>query len=143
MEKKIFWKFNIVDLALIAVIIIGLAAMIYGFVKGDDKRDTETFLITYTCRSAPNEALDGIESGAECMDGDYGNSLGKLTDIRRYEIKDDSLNQQVVFVTAVNGIKSEHGVTINDVLYLKGKELNLVAADSVFSVYLSGIQELK
>lgn len=142
MERKIFWKFNIVDLALIAIIIIGLAALVYGLVRDSGGQDEGTFLITYTCRTAPNEALDGIESGAECMDGDYGNSLGKLTDIKQYEIKDDDQNRKVVFVAAVKGIKSEHGVTIGDVLYLKGKELNLVAADSVFSVYLSDIREL-
>ena len=143
MEKKILWKFNIIDLILIGVIIIGLIALIYNITWGGGDNDDEPFLFTYVCRLAPNEALEGISQGDLCMDGDYGNSLGKLTDISCSEIKDDTQNQQAVFVSALTGIKTEHGVTIDDVLYLKGKEFNLVVGDSVFSVYLSDIKSLK
>lgn len=142
MEKKIFWKFNIIDLVLIAIVIVGLIALIYNFAYGGN-HDEETYLITYTCQSAPNEAFDGISVGAGCMDGDNGTKLGKLTDVRISDIQDDDKNRQAVFVTAVNCVKSEHGVSISNALYLKGKELSLVVADSVFSVYLSDIRSLK
>lgn len=142
MDRKILWKFNIVDLMLIAVILIGAIALIYNLVSGSGSEE-EPFLFTYICRSAPNEAFDGIDKGVMCMDGDYGSSLGKLTNADISEIKDDEYNKQAVFVSALSGVKTEHGVTVGDVLYLKGKELNLVVGDSVFSVYLSDMANIE
>lgn len=143
MERKLIWKFNIIDLILIGVVILSLVALVYKLTWGRDSNDEQAFLFTYVCASAPAEVYDGIATGTECSDGDYGNSLGKLTNLTLSDIPGDDRNKEARFMAAVSGKLGDHGVTVGDVLYLKGKECNLVVGDSVFSVYLSDMQPVE
>ena len=143
MERKIFWKFNIIDLILIGIIAVSLFALLYKVTWGKEKDRTETYQFTYTCQSAPSETFTGITPGLVCSDGDYGSSLGKLADVNASGIEGDDRNWQATFTAKVEGRKGEHGVTVGDVLYLKGKSFSLVVGDSMFAVYLSDIQPLE
>lgn len=143
MERKIFWKFNIIDLLLISIILIGLIVLVYKVTLGRESDKTTNYLFSYTCQSAPSEAFNGVVTGLDCSDGDYGNSLGQLTAINISDIENDNQNKRATFVTLIKGKEMEHGVAIDETLYLKGKELNLIIGDSVFRVYLSNIQSLQ
>ena len=46
------------------------------------------------------------------------------------------------FTSRVAGEKTEHGIKVGDVLYLKGKEFNLIIGDAIFAVYVSNIAEI-
>lgn len=143
MEKKIFWKFNIIDLLLIGILAVSVIALLYKITWGKQADETESFLFTYVCQSAPSETFQGIAPGLSCTDGDYGNSLGELTSVQNQELENDSQNQRCIFISQVEGKKNTHGVMVNEVLYLKGKSFNLVIGDSIFPVYLSEIQTLQ
>ena len=142
MERKLLWKFNIIDLVLLGVIALSLIALCYKIIWGQDAKDSQTFLFTYICTSAPEEVYQGIVAGAECSDGEFGVSLGKLTNLTLSDIPEEPKQKQGVFITALNGEEGVHGVSVEDVLYLKGKECKLVVEDSVFLVYLSDIQKI-
>ena len=142
MERKIFWKLNIIDILLIAVVVLSLFALIYKLTHGNND-DLSAYLFTFVCDSAPIEVYDGIEAGTACSDGDAGVALGNLTRLVLSDIAGDDSHKQGIFTVGLNGIQGEHGVTVDDILYLKGKCLNLIAGDSVFSVYLSDMQLLE
>lgn len=143
MDRKILWKFNIVDVILIAIILISIFVLIFRASTTKESDKTISYLFTYTCQSAPREAYDGLSSGMSCSDGDYGNSLGQLTALNVIDIENDSNNKSASFSTVLKAKPEEHGVSTEEVLYLKGKELKLIIGDSVFDVYLSGIQALE
>lgn len=143
MERKLLWKFNIIDLILIAAIVLGLIALVYKLTWGQPSDETEAYLFTYVCDSAPAEVYQDIQPGALCSDAEMGHSLGKLTNLILSDIPDNDKCKQGIFITALNGKPGEHGVLVEDVTYLKGKTLRLVVDDSVFSVYLSDIQTVK
>lgn len=142
MERKIFWKLNLIDLILIAVVALSLFALIYKLTWGNNE-EQNAYLFTFVCDSAPVEVYHGIETGTPCSDGDAGTALGNLTQLTLLDIPDDTNRKQGIFMLGLNGIQGEHGVTVEDVLYLKGKRLSLIAGDSVFSVYLSDMQRLE
>lgn len=143
MERKLLWKFNIIDLILIGVILLSLITLLYKLTWGQSADESEAYLFTYVCESAPAEVYQGISSGALCSDGEMGHSLGKLTNLILADIPDDDTHKQGIFITTLNGKAGEHGVVVEDVTYLKGKELQLVVDNSVFSVYVSDIQSVK
>ncbi len=141
MNRKLIWKFNIIDLLLLAIFLVCLLALVYKLAWGKNTEDTETFLFTCVCPSAPAEILEGLETGLPCMDGDYGNTLGTLTHLQQHPAEDDPSRQLVTFSFRVEGKKADHGVLAEDTLYLKGKNFSLVIEDSIFSVYLSKIEK--
>ena len=143
MDRKIFWKFNIVDIILIAIILISIFFIIFRASNMRENDKNISYLFTYTCQSAPKEAYDGLSTGMSCSDGEYGNSLGQLTAINVLDIENDSNKKGASFTTVLKAKPEEHGVSSEEVLYLKGKELKLIIGDSVFDVYLSGIQALE
>lgn len=143
MERKLLWKFNIIDLILIAVIGLGLIALIYKLTWGQPSDETQAYLFTYVCESAPEEVYRDIQPGAFCSNAETGHSLGKLTNLVLSDIPDSNKKKQGVFITTLEGAPGEHGVLVEDVTYLKGKELQLVVDDSMFFVYLSDIQGIE
>lgn len=142
MDRKIFWRFNIIDLILIGVILLSLIALLYKVRQDAGKDELHFYRLTYVCREAPAEIFDGIEPGIPCADGDYGTPLGKIESITAEESTSSEGSQKAVFVSMAEGQKADHGIMIGDVLYLKGKYFNLMAGDSIFPVYLSDIEPI-
>ncbi len=143
MDRKIFWKLNIMDLLLIGILAISIFALIYKITWGSKADKTESYLFTYVCQSTPKETLSGIAQGMACTDGDYATELGALTAMHEDAIDGNPDQRKVTFSSCLKGKKNTHGVTVNEVLYLKGKNFNLVIGDSIFSVYLSDIRPLE
>ena len=159
MERKIIWKLNIVDLLILAIVAVSIIALIYKTTWGNRNSDTQRFTFTYVCQSSPMEVLQGVYSGDPCVDGDYGESLGVLIQADIFPVASvpgdsdenaahpgpvgqaEANTGRATFTVLAEGKKGEHGVTVGDVLYLKGKSFNLIVGDSIFSVYIADIQE--
>lgn len=141
MQKKIIWKLNIVDLLLIVILGLSVLGLVYKFTFGQTEENLQAFTFTYVCEESPLEVLRSAEEGEGCADGDYGTSLGSLQSAQIEALADRPDAGRAVFVTQVDGEKAEHGVTVGDVLYLKGKRFNLMIGDAMFNVYISDIQE--
>lgn len=139
MEKKLIWKFNIIDLLIIAIVALSLIALIYKLTWGSGE-EKGSFEFTYVCSEAPAELLYSVKRGDICIDGDSGSSLGKISDVRAEILPDSPDKGKAVFKASAKGAKTEHGITINDNIYLKGKTLNLIIGDSVFEVYISDMK---
>ena len=139
MHKKIFWKFNIIDIALMVIIGLSVLALVYKATFGNDNDQLQSYSITYVCEASPVEVLDSVAPGESCVDGDYGTELGALQSVS-VDKGDGGKTGKAVFVSQVDGEGSEHGVTVGDVRYLKGKRFNLIVGDAIFNVYISDIK---
>lgn len=138
MNKKLLWKFNIIDLLIMAIILLGLIALVYRMVAGAGE-DERTYTITYICEDAPLGLLYSIADGDLCVDGELGTSLGSVRHINAEINPHNDRRGRATITTTVDGFKAEHGVNIADTIYLKGKILNLIVGDSVFEVYIANI----
>lgn len=168
LSKKIIWQLNIIDLLIICIIIFSISALVYKSTWGNSDDEYRDYTISFVCENAPLSLLDDLEKGLSCADGDYGTELGKLTDIsydpifvqsdfsQRTRIDDDERSREnnntptpaptyeptrakATFTTEVQGIVAEHGIKINKSVYLKGKTVNLIIGDSIFTVYVNRI----
>ena len=137
MDRKIIWKFNIIDLIIIAVLVLSMTALLYRLTWGGS--DEQAFEITYICDEASLDLLRDVRSGALCADGDLGTELGKVSGCQTEPLTDNSDKGRATIRSIVEGEKSKHGTTIDDIVYLKGKDLNLIIDDTVFKVYISNI----
>ena len=144
MNKKIIWKFNIIDLLIIAVLLVSLTALVYRVTWGRSEGE-QTFALTFECDEAPLALLRDVRSGEECSDGDAGTDLGEVEGIFFEPLEEGSDKGRATINTVAEGSKPEnnHGVTIEDTIYLRGKPIDLVIGDTVFKVYISGIKAVK
>lgn len=171
MEKKIFWKFNIIDILLLAIIIISLIALIYKITWGKSSGETRAYTFTYVCDSAPRTLAEQLQTGAACADGENGTELGQLISAEMEEIaiptataeatadldeqnETDSSeptstpapttppeNVKVTLQSELEGKAVTHGVEVEDILYLKGKSLSLIVDQTLLNVYIADIEE--
>lgn len=80
LQKKIIWKLNIIDLLLIIIIALSIAALIYKSVSGGDDSEYRNYNLTFVCESAPIGLFDTIDSDRLCIDGGTGEEIGELRD---------------------------------------------------------------
>lgn len=139
MNRKLIWKFNIIDLLIIAILLLSLLALVYRAVSGsgEEKRD---YTLTYICEEAPLNLLREIELGSLSIDGELGTELGEITAINITPYPESDTKGSAAIATVVKGAKGEHGINIGDGVYLKGKTLNLIINDSLFEVYIKNIE---
>ena len=138
MNRKLLWKFNIIDLLIMAIILLGLFALLYRMVSGAVEQE-RNYTITYICEDAPLGLLYSIDVGDLCADGELGTALGTVRHINAEADPDGGTRGRATIITTVEGFKAEHGVSIGDTIYLKGKTIELIIADSIFDVYIANI----
>ena len=102
---------------------------------------------------AQDQAFGSVENGSEIGntehtkvgDGDAGTDLGEVEGIFFEPLEEGSDKGRATINTVAEGSKPEnnHGVTIEDTIYLRGKPIDLVIGDTVFKVYISGIKAVK
>lgn len=81
LSKKIIWKFNIIDLLLIFIIVLSIAALIYKSAWGKKNSEYRTYTVTYVCDNTPIELIDKVHEGDICVDSSNGNEIGELVDL--------------------------------------------------------------
>ena len=138
MDRKLFGKLNIIDLIIIGVVLISLFAAIFRMVSGSDE-DKSVYTLTYICREAPAELLWEIKKADPCADGDSGTELGSVSDVQIIPSDAEGGNPSGIITSQVEGYRADHGIAINDTVYLKGSRVNLIVGDSIFEVYISDI----
>lgn len=171
MYKKIFWKFNIIDILLLIILTISIIALIYKLTWGKSSGETHEYTFTYVCTTAPRELTENLQIGAPCADGDTGTDLGTLsfsetevlpaqipapTATRNSRNEDENVSSTATPTTAptqapdtvklilrseLEGRSVEHGVEIEDALYLKGKTIHLIVDQTIFDVYIADIKQ--
>lgn len=138
MDKKIIWKFNIIDIILIALIIMSIVALVYKTVKTSGGKE-ESFTFTCVCEDTPLELLYNIKSGDICVDGEKGSELGVVSAVSVMPNAENNGKGRAEIRTIVEGTREKHGIYVNDNVYLRGKTFSLIIGDSVFYVYISNI----
>ncbi len=109
LSKKIIWELNIIDLLLILIIVLSVAALIYKSAWDNDDEEYKTYTITYVCEYTPIELLDKINEGEQCVSGSSGDEIGELT-----EISCEPLTTQYSSSDAETQSKSESNDDEND-----------------------------
>lgn len=138
MNRKIIWKFNIIDLLIMAIVLLSIFALFYRMVAGGGE-DERIYTITYMCEEAPLELLYNIRGNDSCAGGDARTELGTVTGISITEIADSPYGSAEIR-SEVEAFKSDHGIIIDDNVYLKGMPLSLIVGDSIFNVYIKNIE---
>lgn len=138
MDKKIIWKFNLIDLIIIALVILSIIALVYKLFLGSNN-NIQNFEIICVCDEAPTELLYGISTGSECIDGTSGVELGKVVRSDIEPLGENSDKSKGIISLIVEGTKNKHGISIGDTIYLKGSNFSLIIDDSVFDVYIYDI----
>lgn len=139
MEKRLLWKFNLIDLILIALVLFSLAALLYKVAVGSGEGD-RSYEFSYVCDEAPSEFLYGVAEGDKCADADNGTELGTVKWINVEELQATPGKARAVIGAEIKGTRLEHGVNVGDALYLKGQKVQLIVDDSVFEAYISDIK---
>lgn len=134
MERKIIWKFNVIDLLIIAAILVSCIVLAYRFFS--DNQKASEFKFTYTCDSAPRSLLSEIKTGEPLADGDTGKAIGTVTDC----IIDEDNIGGVIYAT-ISGFDEKHGISASDSLFLKGQSRRIIIGDCIFDVYISDIEK--
>lgn len=139
MDKKIIWKFNIIDLIILGVIFFSLVALLYKLTLGSGD-ETQAFEFTCICDEAPSELVYNLQTDAECIDGSAGETLGSIIWVNCDAISETTDKVKGTFILKTNGTKTKHGISVNDTVYLKGSVFPLVIGDTMFQVYVSDIK---
>ena len=152
MNKKLIWKFNIIDLLIIALVILSIIALIYKSTL-DKQVDTQTFEITCVCENVPTELLHKVQTDASTIDKNSGSSMGSVSSIWLEELqpsessqqdktspKPESTHSNGYITLKVEGVKNEHGILVGNAAYMNGSKLDLVIGDSLFNVYILNIK---
>ena len=138
MDKKLIWKFNIIDILLIALIILSIFTLVYKTVKSSSGKE-QSFRLTCICEDTPLDLLYSIKTGDVCVDGETGNELGQISSCVVTPSPENDGKGRAEIYTDVFGTKEKHGIYVNKSVYLKGKTFSLIVDDSVFYVYISNI----
>lgn len=139
MEKRLLWKFNLIDLILIALVLFSLAALVYKITIGNNDGD-RSYEFVYVCEGAPADLLYAVGEGEKCVDADAGTELGTVSRVNVEEIQATPSKAKATIATRVKGTALEHGVNVGYSLYLKGQKIQLIVGGSVFEVYISDIR---
>lgn len=138
MNRKLIWKFNIIDLIIIAIVLLSLFALVYRMVSGNGE-EKRSYTLTYICEDAPTNLLYEIQNGEACADGDTSTKLGAVTEVSFSDNSEDNRSSAAIRAE-VEGYKTDHGITVGETVYLKGMPINLIVGDSVFEVYIGDIE---
>ena len=153
---KLFGKINLIDL-LIVLVLIALAAFVA--LKVVDKSDEGAALtqvrISFFGEETPDYVANVLENGTTILDSKENITLGTIEDFEigaplGYDTNANGEVQQVirqgynsVSITAVGtGELTEHGVTIDGVLYGVGHTLTIYAGKAKLYLKVSGIEAI-
>ncbi len=133
-DKKLFGRFNIIDIILFSIIILAIIGAMIRILwnSATGERDAE---ITATCVSENfhGEALKYFEYEAELINEADESIIGR---VESFNVSENGRLSVTVFS---DGSKLEHGVSLDGTTYYVGSEVNIIIGDAVFEAYVSNI----
>ena len=153
---KLFGKVNLIDLIIVLVIIAAVAFVGLKVVNRADSGSTlSPVRISFFAEEAPSYVADALKVDTSVLDMtenvtigtvesfDVGDPIGYFTDTKGQvqSVVRDGYNSITLQVLA-NGELSEHGVTINGVLYGVGHTLTIYAGKAKIYLRVSGIEPI-
>ena len=129
MEKKLIWKFNIIDLLIIGIIILGIIALVFRTVSGKDNGRIE-FMFLCVCEQESRSLLSVIQPGQNCADNSTGADIGTVS-----EVCPDSV------VIRVRGRASEYGISVRNTRYFKGQSVEIITGNILLNTRIAQIYE--
>lgn len=153
-KGRLFGKVNIVDLAIVLVILAAAAYLGLTFLGPDSTAaTTQEVLISFYYEECPDYVADSIEIGASIWDSSDNVTIGTVlstsqADSITYLLDDDGQTVQTskdgycaLTVTATaQGVLSDYGVTIGGTLYGIGHTLTMYAGNAKLYLKVSAIE---
>lgn len=151
---KLFGKINLIDLLIVLVLIALVAFVALKVVdKSDESANLTQVRISFFGEEAPDYVANALEKGTTVLDSKENVTMGTIEDFEigdplGYDTDANGEVQQVirqgynsVSITAVGtGELTEHGVTIDGVLYGVGHTLTIYAGKAKLYLKVSGIE---
>lgn len=158
MDKKkgmIFGKINIIDLAILLIIIAGVAFFAVKFMTtGTVETVKDTVTITYFEEECPAYVIENTNVGDPVLDGTTNGSLGVVTDVKVDESVTYNVNNSTgevtlgskegyvsaYITTEVEGTLTANGVVIDGTLYSIGHTVVLHAGYGKYYLQIYSVE---
>ena len=135
MEKKFFGRFNIIDIILFSIIIVGvIIAVVRIFWDGSGGYEDAEITAVFVTDDFRSEVLPYLQSGEELMNEADNSVIGRVVSS---EVSPDGV---LSVKSYAEGAKLEHGIMLGNTTYFIGGEVSIIAGDAVFDAYLSDIE---
>ncbi len=155
MEKKKF-KFNVVDVVVILVIVLAIAfvgTMLFGGGLGGN--GASTYEVTYLCEEVPSFAATIIEVGDKVLDEQKDTDLGKVTAVELSESRTYTTTDEgdvrcvpkpyyncVSLTTVVEAQDYDFGMIAGSSKYGVGHSITIRVGDAKIFGRISGIKKI-
>ncbi len=86
MEKQKKWRFNLIDVLFLVVVLAGVLFVALRMAGPDETAGggpEDYYVITFTCDTVPSYLVDHLQLSAEVTDDGMKRSLGRVVDIQR------------------------------------------------------------
>lgn len=135
MNKKLFGRFNIIDIILFGIIILALIGAVVRIlwnnsVSYEDAEITATFV----SENFRPEAARYLYSGAELINEADNSVIGRVVN---FDISSDGT---LTVKSFAEGSNLKHGIMLGGTTYFVGSEVLIISGDAVFTAYLSDIE---
>lgn len=135
MDKKLFGRFNIIDIILFSIIILAvLGAMIRIFWNSSiSSRDAE-ITVTFVSEEFRSETLKYLEYDAELINESDDSIIGRVVG---FNIADGN---RLTIKAFSEGAKLERGISLDGTTYFVGSNVNIIIGDAIIEAYVSNIE---
>ncbi len=152
--KRIFGKFNIIDLLLVIIILIVIIGVVHKFSKSNTVvfSQTKNIQVTFFNEDVANYAIKSIKKGNVVKDRTSGAIIGKVTKVdigpdiyyasdsegKMKKSSKDGYNSVQITVLG-KGVYSGNGVTFGNADFYINRQIDVFFGDSVLFTRISGI----
>ena len=143
-KGRLFGKINIIDLLVIIVILAAVCFALFRYVLPDkDKGPEQACEMVLYCHDAPRFTAEQVKVGDTVWDQGTDTDLGTVKSVEILPLMETSAGPDGTSVTAESdwlvsvvlvldskGVKDEHGIKINNVLYASGHTMTVFAGEA-------------
>ncbi len=153
-DGKLFGKINLIDLLIVLIILAAIAFVALKIVdKGNDNAQLSQVHISFYADEVPDYVADALENGTSVLDSVENVTIGTVESFEvgapiGFETDTKGVVQSVVregynsvsLSALATGELTEHGITIDGVLYGVGHTLTIYAGKAKMYLKVSGIE---
>lgn len=155
-EQKKKFKVNIIDLAIVLIIVLAAAFVAIKFMSSNSIAVSGSkYVVTYYADECPDYSAKSVQVGDPISDEQKNISLGTVTDVKlgpsdSYGVADDGRYvksskdgyNSVYITTEVEGADYEHGVIVSSTKYGVGHSLTVRAGKAKIYLRVYDIQKV-